>query len=369
MPSSQKSSPVSGKPKKVIRMAEIANHAGVSARVVSKVLFPGSSNNARASKATAEKIRKAAKELGYLPNLTARQLAIGRSYTFGVLIQSPMIPIHFKLLADLEHHASRHNYRLMIGQIITSGPFFEKVIEGFINDYASRGVDGVICFVHESRGVEDRLREIYRPIPNIVFVTVPPVKWADWIGTDLAEGVFLLVKHLHSLGRRHIVLFQPDSIWAPYRERVRGFEAALQKYKLRRENCFPWHFFEPSEGGPKESIHAALEKLLATHPETDAVIALNDLIAMYVMQYLQENGIAIPEKIAVTGFDNLPTTAATIPPLTSVDQCMEEVAAKTIELLRTRIEMPDRAPECVYIKPKLHIRESSARRGRAKDEI
>lgn len=335
-------------------MADIARIAGVSERVVSKVLFPGTSNSARAGKTTAERVRKVAKELGYLPNQVARQLAGGRSFTFGVIIQTPMIPIHLKLLAELEIHASRHNYRLMIGQVKLDNAPGGRLIQAFINDLASRRVDGVISLLHE--GDDARLQEIYRPIQNIVFLTTPVVKWADWVGTDLAEGTRLTVQHLYEQGRRNIVLFQPKSLSAPFTERLRGFESAVRKLRLPRSRCFHWSYeLESHLNPPIQTFHPFLSQLFEKHPETDAIIALNDLVAMHVIQYLHEQKL----EVAVIGFDNQPLTAATVPPLTSVDQRMEEVAAKAIELLLRRIEEPDRPVEAVRIKPKLYPRESS----------
>lgn len=342
---------------KAVRIVDIAERVGVSSRVVSKVLFPGSFSSARVGKATAEKVRAVASELGYLPNLTARQLAGARSRMFGVLVHSFIAETSYKVLAYIEQQASKHGYRLLVGQLHGDA----ELTEQFIEDFAGRGLDGVVSFVHENPSVQGRLRELCRPIQNMIFVGAPAVSWADWVGADLAEGLRMVVRHLYDSGRRRIALLQPESVMAPYHERLRGFATAIDSLSLRHKDCPAW-LFDPGlvSGTQQYQIHDAVRDLLEAHPRIDAIIAVNDLAAMYVLQYLHGRATPVPDQIAVTGFDNLDMAQAAIPPVTSVDQCPKKVAEKVIELLLQRVNDPGRVAQSVLITPELILRGSSA---------
>lgn len=343
-----------GKP---VRVVDIAERVGISSRVVAKVLFPESSNSARVGKVTAEKVRAVAAELGYRPNLTARQLAGAQSRIIGVLMQSFVAEISYKVLAHLEQYASAKGYRLIVGQLNGDA----ELTSQFVEDFAGRGLDGVICFAHEDPRLLKKFMELSCSVKNILFVGCPTIPGHDWVGSDLARGIKSAVRHLYETGRRRIALLQPESVLAPFRERVKGFHSILKTLKLHSKDCPAW-LFEP--GGETRTqqyqVYGAVEQLLASHPLTDAIVAENDLSAMYVLQYLHMRSIAVPGQIAVTGFDNLDMAEATIPPLTSVDQCPRRVAHEIIEMIVRRKTTPNLPVQSVKIAPNLVVRGSSS---------
>ncbi len=336
-----------------MRLIDIARTVGVSSRVVSKVLFPNGANSAQVSQKTAEKVRAVAQELGYLPNLTAKQLAGESTRMIGVLVQSFVADVSYKVLAQLETYASLHGYRLVIGQVHDD----ESLVERFIADFAGRRMEGVVCFVHEVFGASEAFRRLCEPISNMVFIGPPKIDWGDWVSADLAEGIRLIVQHLHESGRRRIALVQPQSDMAPYLERIRGFSSILQTLRLPPEQCPVWTFTPRAD--VKAVFRETLEELLVQHPEIDAIVAPNDVSAMYVMQYLHRRGIGVPEKIAVTGFDNSVVADAAIPPITSLDQQSKELAQRVIDTLLSRIKDPQRSRQALLIPPQLCVRGSS----------
>lgn len=342
---------------RAVRVIDIAREVGVSPRVVSKVLFPNSSNSARVGKETARRVLEVAQKLGYTPNLTAKQLAGARSNLIGVLIHSFVAEVSIDVLSFLELHASKQGYRLLIGQLHGEVDLTQR----FIHDFAGRKLDGVICFVHESPVIRDHLQDLFKPLSNILFVGPPNVPEHDWVSADLAGGVSKIVHHLHETGRRRIALVQPYSVMEAYSERILGFRAALDDLGLSEADCPIWQF-DPGLAVVTQQEHVAqsLEALLKAHPEIDGVVAVNDLAAMYAIQYLCDNGVQIPEQIAVSGFDDLPMAKAARPPITSINQQPEELALQVIELLCKRINDPHRPPESILIPPSLSIRKSTA---------
>lgn len=343
-------------PPRAVRIIDIAEEVGVSSRVVSKVLFPYGSNNARVGKDTARRVEEVAQRLGYKPNLTAQQLAGASSRMFGVLIDSFTANVTHSVLTHLEQLAAARNHRLVVGQL--HGDM--QMVDKFIEDFSGRGMDGVISFIHEDPKAKEMLHGARSMIPNTVYIGPPAPSGADWVSADLAEGVKLIVRHLHQIGKKRIVLLQPQSGLAPYAERIRGFKSAIGELNMRE--CFPW-FFKVMDGiqshGP--DIYRALDRLRSEGKQFDAIIAANDLMALYVIQYLNGLGVIVPQDVAVAGFDNSEMATAAIPGVTSVDQRPFDIAASALEMLLSRKLRGDIGFRSIFVSPRLVVRDSTER--------
>lgn len=344
------------------RMEDIAREAGVSRQAVSRALFPDGSKGVRVGKKTAERIRQIAERMGYLPNLSAKQLAGEGSHLIGVLIDSFASPAFYEMLQQLERALALRGYRLLIGQV------HEDVnsIANYLRDFAGRGVEGVVSYVHSYPGFSDIIRDLCRSVGNIIFVGVPKVEKNDQVMVDTVEGIQLLVRHLYETGKRKIALFLPKGGYPAIVAREQGFRQELNRLGLDTAKCPVWFHDRRKEGDhgrnpPREVIHSNLMDLMERHPDIDAVIASNDLIALCVIQFLMERGMKVPEQIAVAGYDNMELGALATPSITSVDQCPMEVAEHVSRLLVSRIQNRDREYESVLVKPKLIVRHSTMR--------
>lgn len=340
-------------------MEDIAKAAGVSRGAVSKVLFPNGTSGIRVGEKTAQRIRKVADQMGYLPNLSAKQLAGEKSRLIGVLIDSFGASVYYDIMQQLERHMAQHGYRLIIGQVHDD----VGSIAEYLRDFAGRGVEGVVSFVHNYPQFQDEIEKLYHSvhaINNLVCIGDPKIAGRDHINLDTAMGVQLLVRHLHETGRRRIALFLSMPGFASTEARKKGFKSELARVSLDEKQC-PIGYFKRSFGvdPAEESIYQGLDDLFRKHPEVDAVIASNDLVALYTIQYLTARGIHVPEQVAVTGFDNTAFSAAATPALTTVDQSTTELARKTAELLFSRTGNPERKAQNLVVLPRLIIRKSS----------
>jgi DNA-binding LacI/PurR family transcriptional regulator len=346
-------------PKRRIRLADIAAEAGVSQVTVSKVLFPGGANNTRVAQLTAERIQSIAQRLGYTPNLSAKQLAGEKSRLIGIIIDSFAPEVAYKVLAYLERAAAVRGYRLIVGQLHDE----VESVGIHLRDFIGRGVEGVVCLAHDYPSADGAVDRLYRPVENIVFVGPPRTAWADWVGADIAAGVRMLVRHLAETGRRKIALFLTDDTSWACRLRMRGLAGGLKASGLNPDDCPVWVMednpfgrIEPQAYGP--AVYGSLERLLASH-NVDALIAVNDLVAMYAIQYLASRGIRVPHEVAVAGFDNSAMAAAALPPITSVDQCAPRVAQEVMDML---LSPAGGSPRAVMIEPELVVRTSTAKK-------
>lgn len=164
------------------------------------------------------------------------------------------------------------------------------------------------------------------------------------VGTTNVEGGRTATQHLVDLGRRRIAMLNGPLDYGCNRERLEGYRSALQQAGIR---------FDPrlvangdfAEGGGA----SAMATLLESAPRLDAVFAANDLMAFGAIRALRNAGRRVPDDVAVVGFDDLPASALTHPPLTTVRQPLYEMgrtaAAMVIsavrgEAIQGRVELP-----------------------------
>lgn len=343
-------------------MEDIAQRAGVSRRAVSKVLFPGNSQGIRVGEKTAERIRKIADEMGYLPNMSAKQLAGEKSRLIGVLVDSFGPSVVYDVMQQLERRMALHGYRLIIGQVHDD----VNSIADYLRDFAGREVDGVVSLAHGYPQFEEQIHKLYDSfgsIQNMVCVGLPKIPGRDNIYVDVAKGIRMLVRHLYDTGHRRIALLSCTPAYESQQVRERGFREEIASLALDEKQC-PVVYFERKLGtNPSPvSIEQCLDRLLQDHPDIDAIQGTNDLTAMYTIQYLVRHGIRVPEQIAVTGYDNMEFSLAANPPLTTIDQNTEELAEKVAGLLFSRMTEPERGEQILTVNPQLIVRESSRMR-------
>ncbi|MEU2880427.1 substrate-binding domain-containing protein, partial [Streptomyces sp. NPDC007070] len=139
---------------------------------------------------------------------------------------------------------------------------------------------------------------------------------------------------------------------AASQERLAGFRDTLARHG---------HPHVPvAEGGfTLDSGVAAMERLLAEHPDVDGVFAANDLMAQGICQLLQERGRQVPDEVAVIGFDDSAIALTCRPPLTTVRQPVERMAAEMARLLDQHIRGERTEPASIVFDPELVVRETA----------
>lgn len=162
----------------------------------------------------------------------------------------------------------------------------------------------------------------------------------------------LAAERLLERGCRRIVTITGPLDLPAAQDRLAGFRDTIARHG---------HPYLPiAEGGfTLDSGAAAMARLLAEHPDTDGVFAANDLMAQGACQTLREHGKQVPDDVAVVGFDDSVTATTCRPPLTTVRQPMEEMAAAMARLLQEHIEGTRTEPTSVIFEPQLVLRDSA----------
>lgn len=317
-----------------VTMHDVARRAGVSNKTVSNVV----NDHPHVSPETRARVQQAIHELGYRPNLSARGLRSGRTGVIGLAVPQLRQPYFAELADAVIAAAERRGLGVIVGQ---AGA--DREHETAILSNGLRQTDGLL-FSPEHLGTEDRglLDDVRYPLvllgerifggPN------------DHVTMHNVEGARAAVEHLVGLGRRRIAVIgaHPDRREGQMRPsdlRVRGYREALAVAGLPEDRRLerlvaPWH--------PVNGVEATRE-LIASGVEFDALLALNDSLAIGALRALAEAGLRVPDDVAVMGFDAIADGRFTTPSLSSVDPGREEIAETAVAMLVERIEDGDRS--------------------------
>ncbi|MFJ9576309.1 LacI family DNA-binding transcriptional regulator [Streptomyces sp. NPDC101191] len=332
-------------------LEDVAREAGVSRATVSRVV-----NGVRnVAPEIQETVRAAVARTGYAPNQAARSLVTRRTGAVALVLSATGGSFTARLFSD---------------------PFFGRVVDGVLPVLRERAVQPVLL-VAESEPARLQLVDYLRrggadgalvvpldeddPLPGmLVAAGLPTVLFgrpgADvrcgWVDLDNAAGARLAAEHLWATGRR-----RPATIAAPVsaptaRERLDGFLAALA---ARGAGAVPVERGRFTE----ESGRDAMARLLERHPDIDSVFAANDLMARGACRLLAERGVAVPGTVAVVGFDDSVAAGDAAPPLTTVRQPVEEMAAAMTGLLLGQLDAGTPEAGSAVFAPALVVRESA----------
>ena len=325
-----------------VTLQEVALVSGVSVSTVSRTLSGGA--GVRPAKRAA--VERAALQLGYQPNALARSLARGRTMSVGVLTQDISSPFYGDMLRGIEQGLSGSGYL----PIFADGHWHAEEEIAALDVLLGRQVDALIVlggFIPD-----ERLSQVARRLPLIAFGREMPELAGCCLRLDNFGGACRMTEHLIGFGHRHIAFIAGPPNHRDARDRLAGYRAALERAGLP-ELVLPGDFVEPSG-------FVAATRLLEGRELFSAIFAANDQMAYGARLALHRQGVRVPEDISLAGFDDLPGSTYTTPPLTTVRQPTFDLGvALAGGTLRVLAGEPAGLPTLV---PTLVIRESTATR-------
>lgn len=320
----------------------VAERAGVSPSTVSRIL----NGTAQVSAEKRTQVEEVIRELGFRPDPVARSLAGGRTMSIGVLTQFIDSPFYGEALRGIEVELHRAHY----APLFVSGHWNDAEEASRIALLQERKVDGLIVLT--GRLSDEMLVDVATTLPVVVTgrrLSAPNLFSIDF---DNDEGAKLAVQHLQAKGHRQIAfisgpLDHPDAV-----QRLNGFTQEMQRLALPvNQSLVVMGDFQEAGG------YRAMNALLQTGQAFSAVIAANDQMAYGARLALYRAGLRVPEDVSLIGFDDLPHSAYSLPPLTSVRQSVYEVgqtaARAVLDLLGKR------APPSRVVPAELVVREST----------
>lgn len=329
----------------------IAARLDVSVATVSNAL----SGKGRVSPELALKIRSAANDLGYVPTMAGRALRTGRSHVLGLVLPDIANPLFPQIAQAIERAAAEAGYGVLIAdsrnEVSTQTEAIGRLLE--------RGVDGIV--IVPRRGT--RVADIGSPVAVIDSPSTP----GNTVSADHWQGGQAVIQHLVTLGHRKIVLVGNNPASNVQNDRIGGMKSRLPPGTEAR---VIWAEKIEAAQGPGAPLGLAA---LAREGFT-ACAAVSDLLALRALTELLGAGIAVPEGMSVTGFDDLIWAQAVRPALTTIRMDMPAIATVAVGALTAAIEggssgargpVMAPSPEAGRVPMRLIIRDSSAPPGPA----
>jgi LacI family transcriptional regulator len=315
---------------------DIATKVGLSKASVSRAL----NGKQDVDPETRKRIFKIASQMGYVPSATARALSNGRSSCLGLLVPSLTWPWILEVLRGVAEEIERSGYSLML-YTTANGEDSERA---FMSQVVPAGaVDGLALVIPP--GMFEYIGELAkRGMPVVVIDDRGHHPEFPTVATTNFEGGRSATQHLVDLGRRRIAMLNGQLEFGCNRDRLEGYRSVLQGAGQRFDSRRTMTGYFTEESGA-----SGMTRVLEADPKIDAVFAANDLMAFGAMRALRSAGRRIPDDVAVVGFDDIPASAITHPPLTTVHQPLYEmgrVAAGMVmaaiggEAIRARVELP-----------------------------
>ena len=175
-----------------------------------------------------------------------------------------------------------------------------------------------------------------------------------WALTIQSENEAIAIEHLLNLGHQQIAFVTGPPLWSASKERRKGWAKALKHVGLELGPCIEGDW-------SAESGFAAAVRLLEREPrDFTAIVAANDHMALGVLRALHAEGIRVPERISVVGYDDLPESRFFEPPLTTVHHDFAGQGERCVEILLSMIKRQPFDPALQLLRPNLVIRESTA---------
>jgi len=333
-------------------MKDIAKDLGVSVMTISKFLR----NHPDVGDETRERVLARVKELDYQPNLAARSLVTGKTYLVGLVVPDLLHPFFAEVAKSLSDVLRGSGFSL----ILSSSEEDPAIEEQEINQLLARRLDALI--IASCRSTVDLFFRIERrKTPYVLIDRTLPGLTANFVGVDDEAVGRLATKHLIDIGCKRIAHIRgPET--SPGVRRMDGFKQALTQARLTIVDAY---IISERKGDveTKQRGAEAMRQLLSLKPRPDGVFCFNDPLAMGAMNYALDQGIRIPEDLAVIGCGNLHYDDSLRVPLSSIDQHSrqigEQAARLTLAILHSKV--PPK-PETVVLQPQLVVRGSTRRR-------
>ncbi len=341
-----------------IRLKDIANELGLSVVTISKVLRDHPDIGAE----TRKRVLKRMRELNYQPNLAARSLVTGRTWTLGLVVPDLLHPFFAEVAKAISSETRRQGYSLFISSSDEDPNLEVREIKQML----ARRVD-VIIVASAQRSVECfRLIEEQKT-PYILIDRRFPGLDANFVGVDDEAVGLLATSHLIEQGCRRVAHIRGPEVSTAI-GRLDGYRQALAQNHLIP---LPGHIVSLGTSGDhrgEKGGYEAAKRVLSVDPLPDGIFCFNDPSALGAMRAILDAGLRIPEDVAVVGCGNLSYSDFLRVPLTSVDQGSESIGKLTADLAMklARKKGPAKAKR-ELINPHVVIRASSLRRRPAQE--
>jgi DNA-binding LacI/PurR family transcriptional regulator len=305
------------------RLKDVAALAGVSVRTVSNVV----SNTAAVAPDTRARVMAAVAELGYRPNLAARNLRQGRTGLIGVVVPEIHSPYFGALAGHLIDAAQARGWTVLLERTGGRADLERRLLDG------SEGhqVDGMVISPWSTSPAE--LASLAGSLPLVVLGELDPLGSIDHVALDNVAAARAAAAHLVALGRRRVAAIglQSGLGHGTAELRAEGFRMGLRDAGLSPVAEVEVTDLHRAEGA------RALRELLLLPGRPDAVFCFSDELALGALRVAAEQGVRVPDDVALMGFDDIEDGRFSAPSLTTIAPDREQIAERAVQCLAERV--------------------------------
>lgn len=305
-------------------MKDVALKAKVSTATVSRALM----NPDKVSQATRNRVEKAAREVGYLPQPMGRNVKRNESRTILVIVPDICDPFFSEIIRGIEVTAANHGYLVLIGDCAHQNQQ-EKT---FIDLIITKQIDGMLLL--GSRLPFDASIEEQRNLPPMVMANeFAPELELPTVHIDNLTAAFDEVNYLYEQGHKRIGCIAGPEEMPLCHYRLQGYVQALRRCGIMVDPQYIARGDFTFEAGSK-----AMQQLLDLPQPPTAVFCHSDVMALGALSQAKRQGLKVPEDLSIIGFDNIDLTQFCDPPLTTIAQPRYEIGREAMLLLLDQMQ-------------------------------
>jgi DNA-binding LacI/PurR family transcriptional regulator len=330
---------------KNLTINDVAALAGVSYQTVSRVI----NGMPDVAATTRERVQKVLNDVGFRPNMTARQLASRRSTTVGLVTFATSFYGPSQIMVHSEQAAKELGLTFMFSGIVEQSP---HEIRRAVNELCAHQVCGILIHLPWEVDLRD-LQDVCRNVPFVAVDSDFGFKCPS-VFIDQGLGSRKATRHVIELRHKKIAYLRGPMFWRAAKLRYAGWLKELKAAGLQPGPVVDGNW-------SAESGFEAIRKLLATNwREFTAVVVANDQMALGAIRALEESGIRIPQDISIAGFDDIPEAGFFRPPLSTIKQDFAALGQLSVQCLIAQFPPSHANPRARTIQPTFIERKSTA---------
>ncbi len=316
--------------KAAVTIRDVAKASGFSASTVSIVL-----NNAPLARyippPTKGRIQKAAKSLGYHPNIFAKSLRSKRNHTVGVMLFDITDPYCTPILRGIENSLYQSSFLPILTDAHNERSRFERYLEMLLE----RRVEALIVLANWLYLDINLLADLEKPaIPTVIIGRELESTSASSVVVDDESGGYAAVSHLYTLGHRKIAFVRGPRALSSSKNRWRGVQRFARDTGLELDSKLIVDL--PDQLNPNLGVDDGFrmtQELLGRKRNFTALMAFDDMTAFGALRALAKGGVKVPGKCSVIGFDDVTASALFVPSLTTIRQPLESMGAAAVNII------------------------------------
>ncbi len=286
-----------------------------------------------------------------------RELSASPPKLIALLALDVQLDFFGKIIRGAEQEAAAHGYKLLVRSTDNDA---EKERQCLL-ELQSHVAGFVIAPATGNQNHAHYGQLLVQSVPFVFVDRYLPEFNVDRVTSDNVHGGYLATRHLLELGHRRIGVISPRKS-TTFTERLRGYQKALEEFGVPFDPALVGHSVSKRRDGWEEYLYQGrvqAEALLGLPEPPTALFAMNDCLAAGALRYLRECGIAVPEEVAVVGYDGMELSDLMSPALSTVEQQSLRMGAEAVRLLVRRIREPKSPPQHVVLPVNLRVRASS----------